>query len=520
MIKKIYNNIRSSILGLVLLVSGQSMAAIKLPALFGDHMVLQQKTKVHIWGWASPGEEISLTVPWKTKNIHTKADGLGNWKMIVETPVAGGPYNIKINGENSVELKDVLIGEVWICSGQSNMTFPLKYSDSAKEAIAKADYPTIRYFGVKRQFGQRPLNDFKGSVWEETTPKTAASFSAVAYYFARKIQEEVKVPVGVVLSGWSGTPAEAWTPKAVLEKDDSLQYYLQRWKEIPQRVGADSVRYHLAMAEWEKNKNSSNASNKPDEPRSYYYYTKPWCEPGALFNGMVNPAIPFTVKGVLWYQGESNVSEADNYEHLFTALINSWRQRWSECGQKQLPFYFVQIAPFGYSNLDAAARLRQAQYNVMKKEDLTGMAVTTDVGDMSNLHCTHKKEVGERLALIALARSYGKNVIYAGPECKAALKINDKIRLRFDQPVFTTGQQQAQGFEVGYKSTDGDSIRFVPAQSVIKGNEVTVWNSSIKDPLMVRYAWLKADDANLVNRTGLPAYPFRQKILVRKFPDK
>jgi sialate O-acetylesterase len=419
------------------------------------------------------------------------------------------------SGENLIELHDVLIGEVWICAGQSNMTFPLKYSSNAIEEIAKANFPSIRYFGVQRQYGSRPLNDCAGSVWKKTSPGTAPDFSAVAYYFANKLHSQLKIPIGIICSGWTGTPAEAWTPKMILQNDDSLQFFISRWNEIPQKVGADSVQYHLALAEWKKNRDvSANVLlRRPDEPRTYYYFSKPWCEPGVLFNGMINPLIPFTVTGILWYQGESNVSEADRYEHLFTAMINSWRQRWSEDGQKQFPFYFVQIAPFGYDNLDAAARLRQAQYNVSKKVDNTAMAVTIDVGDMNNIHFTHKKEVGDRLALIALAKSYGcKNLKYQGPVCNKISRVNSKLELHFDQPLFTIEKEKPQGFEIGYKDPGSDLLQFVKGQSAIKGNKVTVWNDEVRKPLMVRYAWVEAGNANLVNETGLPAYPFQQQV--------
>lgn len=517
------NKITYFLLGFFLAFSTSSKALIKLPAIFSDHMVLQQKAKVQVWGWALPGEVISLIAQWQKQEIKTKADQLGNWKLVLQTPVAGGPYNIKIKGKNLIVLKDVLIGEVWFCSGQSNMAFPLKYSDSAKEEIAKANYSTIRYFSITKQYGQQPFKDSPGSFWEKTSPKTARSFSAVAYYFAKRIIKDLKVPVGVVYSAWGGTPAEAWTPKKVLKKDSSFQFYLRRWKEIPDRVGKDSMEYHQAFSQWEKSNSSGNTEvKKPDLPRTFYYYQRPWSEPGVLFNGMINPVIPYTIKGILWYQGESNVGEADNYEHLFSSMIKSWRNQWKiEGGQQLLPFYFVQIAPFGYNNLDAAARLRQAQYKVMKKVKNTGMAVTIDVGNMNNIHFTHKKEVGERLALIALNKSYGfKHIIFEGPTCKKVIKAKGKLQLIFDQQLFTIGQKQSRGFEIGYKSQTNDSVIFVKAQSEIKGNEVIVRNNRVKYPVMVRYAWIEAGQANLINKTGLPAFPFEKEISLKQLNKK
>lgn len=490
-----------------------SNAAIKLPALFADHMVLQQKAKVPIWGWGSPGETVSVEVSWHKNKVQTKADASGNWEIELQTPKAGGPYTINISGENSIELNDILIGEVWLCSGQSNMTFPLKYSDSARREIAKADFPTIRYFDVKHQYGKEPFKDCRGQ-WQITTPQTAAAFSAVAYYFAKKIQKQLNVPIGIICSAWGGTPAEAWTPISILHNDESLHYFLQRWKEIPLKVGADSIRYHLAVEQWEDKKNSENDLRKPDEPRDYYYYSKPWCEPAALFNGMIQPLIPFCFKGILWYQGESNVSENNLYQNLFTSLIQSWRKRWKKEGaENTLPFYFVQIAPFGYGDLDAAAKLRQAQYDVMKTVDHTAMAVTIDLGDMNNIHFTHKKEVGERLALIALAKSYAyKNVIDTGPVCNKILKLNNQLELHFNQLLFTIDKEKPKGFEIGYKNPGNDSMHFVNAQATIKGNEAIVWNEKVKAPLVIRYAWLEAGSANLINKSALPAYPFEKRV--------
>jgi len=522
MIKRNRNTLQILLFCSALLFCCKCYAVIKLPALFADHMVLQQRSKVPIWGWGSPGEEISIEASWQKNKVQTKIDASGNWKIELETPQAGGPYTIKITGENFIELSDVLIGEVWLCSGQSNMTFPLKYSDSAKQEIAKADFPSIRYFGVQQQYGTKPFQDCKGQ-WQITSPQTAASFSAVAYYFARKIHHDLKVPVGIVCSGWTGTPAEAWTPKNVLQADDSLHYFLQRWKEIPQKVGADSVNYHLAVQNWEEQKKSGNTNLlKPDEPRNYYYYSKPWCEPGALFNGMIHPLIPFCFKGVLWYQGESNVSENNLYQTLFTTLIKSWRKQWNDEGHQQdIPFYFVQIAPYGYGDLNAAAKLRQAQYDVLKTVAHTGMAVTVDVGNMSNIHFTHKKEVGERLALIALAKSYGfKDIVYKGPKCFAVCKAGNGLLATFDQLLFTVDDKKPQGFEIGYKDSKTNSLVFVPAEAAVENNKVKVWNSNVKNPLVVRYAWLEISNANLKNISGLPAFPFQQSVDMRKSKTK
>lgn len=496
----------------LMLIAMDTFSEVKLPAIFSDNMVLQQKTDARFWGWASAGENISINSSWSKKVFKVKADDSGKWEISVPTPSAGGPFNIKINGSNQIVLKDVLIGEVWVCSGQSNMVFSLKSSSGAKKAIAEANYPNIRYFSVERQYGTEPFNDAPGSVWKKTTSEDASSFSAVAYYFAKKIHYDLNVPVGIVYAAWGGTPAEAWTPSNEFKNDDSLQHYSQRWNHIQQSAKPDSVVYYQKLEDWKSNDSGKTDLKKPEEPQTLYYFRRPWREPGVLFNGMINPVIPFSVKGVLWYQGESNVGYANEYEYLFTKMIQSWREEWKEKGgQTLLPFYFVQISAFGYSNLEAAARVRQAQYDVMKKTKNSGMAVSLDQGNMNNIHYMNKKPVGERLALIAEAQTYGlKNIIYKGPELTNITKKENKLQVDFNQDLFTAKQAQSAGFEIGYK--DEDSLIYVMAQSKISGKKVMVWNNDVKNPLAVRYGWLVPGEANIINKEGLPAFPFEKTI--------
>ena len=495
-------------------ITANVFANVKLPAIFSDKMVLQQQSKVAVWGWADPGERIIIIGNWSAKSVSVTADASGNWKGWLQTPKAGGPYKVKITGNNSVELNDVLLGEVWVCSGQSNMVFSLKSSYNANEEIQKADYPNIRYFSVKRQYGMQEFKDAPGSAWEKTSSETAPSFSAVAYYFAKKIHKYLNVPVGIVYAAWGGTPAEAWTPKDVLLSDNSLSVYIDRWKKIHENVGKDSVEYHIALRRWEKNKihPDSTKIKKPSEPQTLIYYKRPWREPGVLFNGMINPVIPYGIKGFLWYQGESNIGYANEYYHLSGAMINSWRSKWNSLN---LPFYFVQLPAFGYNNLDAAARLRESQYQVTEKVPNTGMAVTLDVGNMKDIHPTRKKEVGERLALIALAKNYGaKKIIYKGPEYKKVYTEKGKVIIEFDtyDSALKMHGDTLKGFEIGYTLPNSDSMIYVHADAKIESNKVIVWNYKVKQPLEVRYAWLLIGEANLFNKEGLPAFPFRKKV--------
>ncbi len=491
--------------------SAKVSADVTLPSIFSNKMVLQQRSSVAIWGWADPGERISIRGSWMGMSVTTIADEKGNWREKLQTLAAGGPYSVNINGKNSIELTDVLIGEVWICSGQSNMVFKLKASENANAEIAVADLPMIRFFNVKRQYGPGIFKDAVGTVWETTTAQSASAFSAVAYYFAKKINKELNVPVGIVYSAWGGTPAEAWTPKETLKNDELLKQYIYRWDTILQRVGADSAAFNIALNNWETNKkNGITHEKKPAEPQTFYYYKRPWREPGVLYNGMIEPFISYSIKGILWYQGESNVAFADEYEHLSNTMIKSWREK---NDAPILPFYFVQISPFKYSNMDAAARLRMAQYEITKKVPHTGMVVTVDVGNMKDQHPTRKKEVGERLALLALNKSYGfKKLKFSGPGVKKIQSDKQKIKLTFDQKLFTHNKQKPGGFEIGYKDVVTDSIHFVKAESRITDRKVIVWNATITHPVMIRYAWLLIEEANLVNDAGLPAFPFSEKI--------
>jgi sialate O-acetylesterase len=454
-----------------------------------------------------------VTGSWSNKIVSTTTGADGQWKLLLHTPAAGGPYTLKIAGENSIVLQDVLIGEVWVCSGQSNMVFSLKASDKAAAEIALAALPAIRYYSVTRQYGPEEAHDSPGSVWQKTSPETAPSYSAVAYYFARKIHQQMQVPVGIVYAAWGGTPAEAWTPASTLQSDSALSAYRHRWQQMYVTVGKDSADWHQALAQWEQARRAGAGSKlrKPVEPATLISYNRPWREPAVLFNGMINPVIPFEIKGVLWYQGESNVSYAQEYYHLFSSMIKGWRQKWAK---PKLPFYFVQIAPFAYSKPDAAAQLREAQYQVTQHLPNTGMAVTLDLGDMKDQHYKRKKEVGDRLALIALAKDYGfKKINYKGPEIKKASREKGKAVLEFESAAaLKTDGSFLQGFEIGYRTASPDSVVFVKAQAKLAGNKIIVWHVDHQEPVAVRYAWLLAGEANLLDEEGLPAGPFRMPI--------
>lgn len=487
--------------------SGNCFANVKLPAIFSDGMVLQQQSNVNIWGWALPNEKVSITASWSNSPVVTNANSSGEWKAIMATPKASMNTNtLTIAGNNSIILKDVLIGEVWVASGQSNMGFSLKSDADAKTEIPQANYPNIRYFSVERQYGLQKFIDAPGSVWKKTTPETAPNFSAVAYYFAKKLQHEKNVPVGIVYAAWGGTPAEAWTPREVLTSDTVLTKYIDRWKFIQENAGKDSVAYQKDLSNWELNKKGK----MPEEPQTFYYFKRPWREPSVLFNGMIDPVIPFSVKGVLWYQGESNVGYASEYYDLFTKMINAWRNRWNRAN---MPFYFVQISAFGYANMNAAAEVREAQYLTSKNIPNTAMAVTIDLGNMANIHYTKKAPVGYRLALITLNKDYGEKINFKGPELKKVKMKSSQVILKFKTTNgLQTNGKPPEGFEIGYKILGADALTYEKANAEISGNDISLKINTVGKPVAVRYAWLLVGEANLFDKDGLPAFPFTKKI--------
>lgn len=477
-------------------------AWVQLPAIFSDGMVLQQQSADAFWGWANPGEKVYIGGSWDKKMFVTTADPSGHWTINLPAPAAGGPFNITIAAENTIVIKDVLIGEVWVASGQSNMGFTMKSDADSKTEIPAADFPQIRYLYVERQYGLNKFADVPGSKWKTATPKTVPDFSAVAFYFAKKIQAEKHVPVGIIFSAWGGTPAEAWTPRNVLTQDTVLTHNIDRWQFIQDNVGKDSVIYQKQLASWKKD----SVGKMPEEPKDFYYYKRPWREPSVLFNGMIDPIIPFGVKGVLWYQGESNVGYSTEYYDLFSKMITSWRMRW---GRPDMPFYFVQISAFGYEDLQAGAEVREAQYQVMKNIPNTAMAVSIDKGNMKDIHYTHKAEIGKRLALIALAKNYGEsNLNFRGPELKTATIKNNKIILDFQTSSGLMVNGKSPFFEVGFQEKNSDKIDFKTISGVVEGNTIILPIDKNSNAVVVRYAWLLPGEANIFDKEGLPAFPF------------
>lgn len=448
-----------------------TMADIKLPDVLSDHMVLQQKSSVKLWGLASPGETISVKPEWSKHCRTAVADDSGRWCLSVRTPKAGGPYTIRFTGKNEIVLNDVMIGEVWLCSGQSNMEYRIRSMNPAAgfflneiKEISASELANIRFCPVSRALSEK-REDTCSVSWKKADTSEIRNFSAAAYYFGKTLYQKLKVPVGLITSAWGGTPAQAWISDSTVKKDSLINGWY---------------------------------GGKPNT-------SKQWPNGASvLFNAMINPFINYRIKGVIWYQGEANVAGADRYSTLFPALIKSWR---NEFGQKDMPFYYVQIAPYKYDEPETAAGyLREAQMEAMKIRN-TGMAVTLDIGNVDNLHPVNKKDVGYRLALWALAKTYGVSVpSYSGPVFTRAAKEKKRMRLYFD---YADGGLKAKDGVLQNFMLAGEDLKFYPADAKIKGNTVVVSSKEVGDPRYVRYAFGNADTASLFNGFGLPASSFR-----------
>lgn len=440
------------------------LADVRLPSIFGNHMVLQQNADVAVWGWADAGEEV--TVELGESQAVTEAGADGKWSVRLAAGAAGGPHQLTVRGKNTITLDDVLLGDVWVGSGQSNMQWSVAQSDNPQEEIAAANYPEIRLFTVARSIAQEPQDDCQGE-WVVCSPETIAGFSAVLYYFGRHLHQEVNIPMGLINTSWGGTIVEAWTSRETLESDPDYQPILER-----------------------------SAVFRTDTPN----------QASVLYNGMVHPIIPFSIRGVTWYQGESNVSRAVQYQKLFPAMIADWRQHW---GQGDFPFYFVQLAPYRYRNLDPrmCAELWEAQRLTLQVPN-TGMAVTMDIGNIEDIHPKNKQDVGRRLALWALAKDYGQeDLVYSGPLYDAMEVEENQIRLRFTH--VGSGLASMDGGPLSHFTIAGSDGQFVPAEAVIDGETVVVSSEAISQPVAVRFAWRDDAEPNFANQEGLPASPFR-----------
>ena len=489
----------------VWLTGSQARAEVKPHALFSDGMVLQRGTNCPIWGTADPGEEVKVEFRViKPTSSHASSgaavagrDGKWNITLPVDREMAGGPYELTIKGKNAITLKDVYVGEVWVCSGQSNMEWPLSATENAKEAIENSTNLQIRLFTVPHNTPSKPVHDFKGDPkWQGCNPETVKRFSAVAYYFGSNLQKALEVPVGLIHTSWGGTRAEAWTSRPVLE-----QYEEWKW-EFPaqEKFKPELDRYTEAVK-----KAKEEGKKPPTVPKSPVPTGAN--APSVLYNGMIAPLIPYAIKGAIWYQGESNAGKAYAYRKLFPTMIQNWRDDWK---QGDFPFLFVQLAPYmkieSEPQESAWAELREAQLLTALHLKNSGMAVITDVGDPKDIHPKKKQPVGARLALAALALGYDKNIEYSGP-------VYDQMRVQDGKAVLSfthvgKGLQAKDGPLNGF-AIAGPDRKFYNARAEIQGDTVLVWSDQVTQPVAVRYGWASCPVVNLWNKDGLPASPFR-----------
>ncbi|MFH1738594.1 MAG: sialate O-acetylesterase [bacterium] len=480
-------------------------ADVKLPSIIGNNMVLQQGKSVPIWGWADPGEKVTVKFQ-RQKKTATACPG-GHWRVDLKSIKAGGPHTMSIAGNNTIDLVNILVGEVWVCSGQSNMQWSVERSDNAKQEIASANYPSIRLFTAQRTVADQPQSDVPGN-WVECSPETVGGFSACGYFFGRKLHKHLGVPVGLINSSWGGTLAEAWTSRPTLESDPDYQPILDRGAKQLKDFSEAFDQYEKDYENWkqelrEAESKGSPVSSAPKMPGIPYHNPN---RPSVLYNGMLAPLMPYAIQGAIWYQGESNASRAYQYRKLFSDMIKDWRQNWN---QGDFTFLYVQLANYeqSYAASTSWAELREAQNMALLLPNV-GAAVTTDIGDPKDIHPRNKQEVGRRLALAAEAIAYGRDVIYSGPMYKSMCVENNSIRISFDH--LGGGLISGDGKDLSGFTIAGSEQNFVAAQAKIDGDSVVVWSDNVSNPVAVRYGWAdNPDNCNLYNKAGLPASPFR-----------
>ncbi len=484
-----------------------ALSADVVPAsLFTNGMVLERGMKCPVWGTAEPGEDISVTLAGKT--FRTQADEKGDWKLLLDAMDAGGPFELVVAGKNTVRIADVFFGEVWLCSGQSNMYLTVREAMDSDKEIAAADFPRIRFFVVGSCEKDAPQRNASGR-WVVCSPQTVPWVSAVGYFFGREVHQRLGVPVGLIMSSVGGTCAEAWTPRTAFERDAGLKPILDRYLDRQAKLDEAKKIYDDALAGWRAAVDEAKVEGKPEPAKPARPPEPPWVPtPGILYNGMIHPLAPYGLRGALWYQGESNAGREVEYRKLLAGLIRAWRARW---GLGDFPFGIVQLANY-YAVQEQPSdgywtRIREAQAFVAREVPNCGLACAIDIGDAKDIHPRNKQEVGRRLALWALATQYGQQMEYSGPVFEAMKVEGSKIRLTFTHVgagLVAKGGAPLKGFAIA--GADG---KFVWGDATIEGGTVVVSSDKVAEPKAVHYAWAENPVCNLYNRDGLPAFPFR-----------
>jgi sialate O-acetylesterase len=543
-----------------------SLANVRLSGIFGSHMVLEQDIKIPVWGWADPGEDVTVTLGDHTAK--TKADANGNWRVDLDPEkTTATPLTLTVTGKNSLKFDDVLIGDVWICSGQSNMEFSFKWGPhNAVTELPKADEPQLRLFNVIKNISLKPVTDLKGE-WKVCSPTSVVDFSAVGYFFGRELCHSLNRPIGLISAPWSGLPAQSFISLSALQKAPSFGNYTSNYGYIADKYPKDKEAYPAILAEWQAKwkqwnetvipaynqslkqwqtaADQAKASGQPAPPKptpptpNFKYPNGPYVEPSTptvIYNGMIAPLIPYAFKGVIWYQGESNggkiayengfifadesnAYKGGEYQTLFPRLISDWREKWN---QGDFPFLYVQLANFTKPQVEPSeggwAYLREAQLKTLALPN-TGMAVIIDIGDPNSIHPKDKLDVGLRLALAAKHVAYGQDIVYSGPIYDSMTVEGNKIRLTFKDtgsglqmsapPWTPTGVVAPAPTELTGFAIAGADKKWVWAKAQIDGNTVVVSSDQVAAPVAVRYGWASNPACDLYNKEGLPASPFR-----------
>lgn len=484
-----------------------SQAEVTLASPFTDHAVLQREIPVPIWGYGAAGEKI--TVCFRGQTAETTTDAQGRWSIRLKPMSAeASGADLFISGQNSITLHDIVVGEVRLASGQSNMEWPLSLARDAKAEIAGAGLPLVRHLKIEHTPSDIPTDSVKTSGWQVASPGTAGSFTAVGYFFARELSTRLNVPVGIIHSSWGGTPIESWLNERILKSTRAWPRFEKDWEEALKVFPQKKAEYAELDRAWQKANEESRMTGKPNP--------LPWPHPpvgpgtayapGGLFNGMIVPLIPYALRGALWYQGESNVGRPAEYAELFPAMIQNWRKSW---GQDEFAFLFVQLP--NYANHNPAGRawaeLRDAQNAALKLRGV-GEAITIDVGDAENLHPTNKKPVGERLAWVAESEVYKiGGVEGSGPLFASAQREGAAMRINFTHGKGLIAKVQADS-PTGFEIAAADKV-FHAANAVVENETVVISSPDVKEPVAVRYAFTNNPPVSLYNAAGLPAAPFR-----------
>jgi sialate O-acetylesterase len=487
--------IRALLTFALMLTASSAQAELKMPNVFGDHMVVQQKMPIKVWGWTKPGQDV--TVEMAGKSVSGKADADGKFVVSLPEMMADGtPQTLTVTADETKTFQDVLVGEVWVCSGQSNMQWSVNASNDPDLEKLAAKFPKLRMINFPQVGTQEPILTHPERQWQVCTPETVGNFSAVGYFFARQLHQTLDVPVGMINNAWGGSACEAWVNRSKLASDEKYKPLIERWEGMEKQFAELSGKTDLSEDQKKQLENLKRQMGGNSRPANIY-------------NGVLKSHLGYTIRGAIWYQGESNASRAYQYRDLFPLMISSWREEW---GQGNFPFYWVQLADFKNEVADPAesdwAELREAQTMTMSKLPHTGEAVIIDIGEGKDIHPKNKVDVGRRLARWALANEYSVSVPFHSPQYKSMEKQGNKIVLTFDH-VAGGWRPFDVGKPVGFAIAGADK-KFVWADAkILEDGRIEVSSANVADPAAVRYAWADNPVCNMFSGAGLPLTPFR-----------